>query len=346
MLRRLSLPPHQTRRMFAPVGFQNCLFGVGACQISQSRVYYSHSRNAHNALRPARSLIKNIEAHRLVFICAPLRRIIYFKNMSEDTKNQTVDATAEGGERSEPINQAELALYEEMAGHGILFGRRHSKSNPKMKAHVHGVRAGFDIIDLSQTVAGIEKAQQFLKELVKKGQTLLVAATTPAAYGPATAFADKHSLPRVTDRWLGGTLSNFEVISKRLQHLTTLKADKAAGRLDKYTKKERVMLDKEIERLTKLFGGIEKMNTLPGALLVIGAPKHMTAIREAKRVKIPVIAIASTDTNPDMIDYLIPANDNSVAGISYILAKFDEAIAAGVREKASAPVPVTATKKA
>ncbi len=248
-------------------------------------------------------------------------------------------------EIQQPVNAADLVLYEEMTKHGVLFGRKRSKTNPKMKPYIHTTRGGFDIVDLAQTVIGIEKAQQFLKELVKKGQTLLVAATTPAAEGPATRFSEKYSLPNVTGRWLGGTLSNFETLSKRISHLTTRKADKVAGRLDKYTKKERVVIDKEIERLTKLFGGIEKMTMMPGALLVIGTSQHSTAIREAKRVKIPVIAIANTDTNPDPIDYLIPANDNSVSSIMYILGKLEEAISAGIAEKAKAAPAATVLAK-
>ncbi len=263
--------------------------------------------------------------------------------MSDDTKNPKVEAE----EIAAPVNPVELALYEEMAKVGVLFGRRRSKSNPKMKSFIHTTRGGFDVIDLAQTKAGIEKAQAFLKELVKKGQTLLIAGTTPAGQGPATKFAEKYALPNVTGRWLGGTLSNFETLSKRIQHLITRKADKVAGRLDKYTKKERVVIDKEIERLTKLFGGLEKMNMIPGALLVIGAPAHKTAILEAKRVKIPVIAIANTDSNPDLIDYLIPANDSSVGSIEYILAELDKAIAQGIKEKAvAAPVAVSAKPKA
>ncbi len=259
--------------------------------------------------------------------------------MSDDTKNSKVEVE----EVAAPVNQAELAVFEEMAKVGVLFGRRRNKTNPKMKPYIHTTRAGFDVIDLAQTNAGIEKAQAFLKELVKKGQQLLVAATTPAGQIPATKFADKYSLPRVTDRWLGGTLSNFETLSKRIQHLITRKADKAAGRLDKYTKKERVVIDKEIERLTKLFGGLEKMSSLPGALLVVGAPQHITAIREAKRVKIPVIAIANTDTDPDLIDYLIPANDGAASSIEYILAELDKTIAHAIKEKATA-APVIAKK--
>lgn len=242
-----------------------------------------------------------------------------------------------------PVNQAHLAAFEEMTKAGVLYGRRHSKSNPKMKPYVYGVRGGFDVVDLNATMAGIEAAEQFLKEVVKKGQSLLVVATGPAGAAATKSFVEKYTLPSVTDRWLGGTLSNFEIISKRISHLTSRKADKAAGRLDKYTKKERVVIDKEIERLTKLFGGIEVMTMLPGALLVVDAPRHMTAIREAKRMRIPVIAIANTDTNPDLIDYLIPANDNSVSGVSFIVSKLEQAIVAGIKERAAAtPVAVKA----
>lgn len=259
--------------------------------------------------------------------------------MSDDTKNQ-----AEAVEPAPVVSAAEMAIYEDMAKAGVLFGRRRSKTNPKMKQYIHTTRSGFEIIDLSQTSAAIEAAQQLLKDIVKKGQLLLIAATTPPSEGPAKKLAATYALPHVTLRWLGGTLSNFEVISKRIQHLIARKADKAAGRLEKYTKKERVIIDKEIERLEKLFGGLEKMNVLPGALLVIGAEQHRTAIREANRMNIPVIAIASTDTNPDGIQYLIPANDVSIPAIEYVLAKFEEAIKQAIREKATAPVKAAETK--
>lgn len=257
--------------------------------------------------------------------------------MADEVKTEAVE------QQIIPINPAQMALYEEMARAGVLFGRRRSKTNPKMKDFVFTTRNGFAVIDLEQTVEGIEKAQAFLKELVKKGQTLLIGATTPAGMGPATALAEKYALPRVTERWLGGTLSNFEVIGKRLQYYMGLKADKAAGRLDKYTKKERVVIDKQIERLTKLFGGLEKMTMLPGALLVIGLEQHRTAVREAKRMKIPVIAIANTDANPDGIDCLIPASDSSTTSVAYVLAKLDEAIQAGIKEKAAAPASAQAS---
>ena len=264
--------------------------------------------------------------------------------MAEDTKKGQVSEEVVV-EAAPVLSAAEMAIYEEMAKAGVLFGRKRSKTNPKMKPFIHTTRNGFEIINLQQTAAAIEEAQEFLKEVVKKGQLVLVAATTPAGEAPSIAFADKYSLPRVTLRWLGGTLSNFEVLSKRISHLITRKADKVAGRLDKYTKKERVVIDKEIERLEKLFGGLEKMSMLPGALLAVGANPHRTAIREANRMNIPVIAIASTDTDPTGIDYLIPANDMSIASITFILSKLDEAIVKGIKEKSVAS-PVKPAAKA
>jgi small subunit ribosomal protein S2 len=253
--------------------------------------------------------------------------------MADDSKKVQSEEVAEN---VPVISAADMAIYEEMAKAGVLLGRRRSKTNPKMKPFIHTTRSGFEVIDLQKTISAIEDAQAMLKEVVKKGQLLLVAATTPASEAPANALADKYTLPRVTLRWLGGTLSNFEVMSKRIAHLVARKADKAAGRLDKYTKKERVVIDKEIERLNKLFGGLEKMTMLPGAVLVIGAEAHRTAIREANRMKIPVIAIANTDTDPAGINCLIPANDSSVTAIQYVLSKLDEAIQAGIREKGTA----------
>lgn len=265
--------------------------------------------------------------------------------MSDDSKKNQV--SEEVVEAAPVISAADMVIYEDMAKAGVLYGRRRSRTNPKMKPFIHATRNGFEVIDLQQTIAAIEEAQEFLKEVVKKGQSMLIAATTPAGEAPANVLADKYALPRVTLRWLGGTLSNFEVLSKRIAHLIARKADKAAGRLDKYTKKERVVIDKEIERLQKLFGGLEKMTMLPGALLVIGANQHRTAIREANRMNIPVIAIASTDVDPKGIDYLIPANDTGVASISYVLNKLDEAIAAGIKEKNAAPaIKPVETKKA
>lgn len=220
---------------------------------------------------------------------------------------------------------------EEMAKTGMLLGRKRMRTNPKMREYVFTNRNGVEIFDLEKTVDAIEKAKAALKEVAKTGKPILVVGTEPAASSVVTAFAQKFNLPYVVERWLGGTLTNFESISTRLQYYMKMKADAAAGRLDKYTKKERVVIDKEIERLTKLFGGLERLSSLPAMLIVVGAKKHEIAIAEANIKKIPVIAIANSDANPDAITYVIPANDNSRASIELILAKLESAMAAGVK---------------
>ncbi len=237
---------------------------------------------------------------------------------------------------------ADTAVLEEMAKAGLLFGRKRSRTNPRMKKYIYTTRNGFEIIDLMQTIEKIEAAQKFLKEVVKTGRPILFAGTTPASSTVTKEVAERLNQPFVAERWLGGTLTNFETISKRLGYYMTLKADQAAGRLDKYTKKERTAMEKEITRLTRLFGGLERLSALPAVVIVVGADSHEIATREANRMKIPVIAITNTTANPDMIQYVIPANDNSKSSIAYVLAKLEEAISQGVKERAAATAATTA----
>jgi len=245
---------------------------------------------------------------------------------------------------AEPVVEektADTAVLEEMAKAGLLLGRKRSWTNPRMKKFIYTTRNGFEVIDLLQTIERIETAQKFIKEVAKTGRPILFVGTTPAASTVVRELALKLNQPFVAERWLGGTLSNFETISKRLNYYMTLKSDQATGKLSKYTKKERTAMEKEIERLTRLFGGLERLSSLPGAVIVVGADSHEIATREASRMRIPVVAIANTTANPDMINYIIPANDNSRSSIVYVLAKIKEAINGGISERA-----VPAPKKA
>ena len=248
--------------------------------------------------------------------------------MSDEVKNgnTSTEGTVETAERT-----VDSAVLEEMTKAGMLLGRRRSKTNPKMKKHIYANRNGFEIIDLAQTVDMIAAAGEFLKSIATKGQQVLVVGTEPAAKLAVKKFADRFGFPFVTERWLGGTLTNYEVITTRLKYFMGLKADQAAGRLDKYTKKERVLIDKKITKLNTLFGGLERIARMPAALVVVNAGAHEAAIAEAKIMKVPVIAVASTNANPDKINYLVLANDNGVASIGYVLNKFEDAFEEGVK---------------
>lgn len=250
----------------------------------------------------------------------------------DDIKNKNVDAA----EVVPAERTADAALMEEMAKAGVLFGRKRTRTNPRMKKYIFTNRNGMEIFDLTQTIDMIERTKEFIKEVVKTGRPILLVGTEPASIEAVRMLGEKFSFPFVAERWLGGTLTNFDSLSKRLAFYMGLKADKETGKLDKYTKKERVVIEKQIERLTRLFGGLERLSQLPGAVIVFGADAHEIAVAEANRMKIPLIAVANTSANPDVINYIIPANDNSRSSITWIAGKVAEAIEAGMREKHSA----------
>lgn len=259
--------------------------------------------------------------------------------MSElDNNNQTVaEIESEIAEGAGPV--IDSAILEEMLKAGVLYGRSKSRTHPKMKKYIEMTRSGLEIFDPTQTLATLDKASDFLKDIAQKDGSILLVGTIPAAKELIKSLGDKFGLPYVTNRWLGGTLTNYKTLSQRLQHYMTLKADRETGRLEKYTKKERIKFDKEISRLTQLFGGLEKYARLPAVLLVVDSVEHSTAIREARRLKIPVIALTNSNANPGNIDYVIPCNNGARSAITWVLAHLEQAIEKGQAEKLAAPKP-------
>ncbi len=232
-----------------------------------------------------------------------------------------------------PVQMMDPMLLEEMVKAGVLYGRKKSKTHPRMRPFIYATRNGVEILDLPKTMEALDKAGEFLKELAKKDGLILTVGTKPAAQDLVTEFAAKFTFPFVVKRWLGGTLTNFKTLSKRVQYYMNLKADQATGKLEKYTKKEQLEFGKQIEKMNIFFSGLERLTRLPDVLLVVNVNDHITAVREARRLKIPVVAIMSTDTDPELVDYPIPANDNSRTSIGWILAKLQTKIEEGVKEK-------------
>lgn len=236
-----------------------------------------------------------------------------------------------------PIDPVQAALFDEMTKAGLLYGRRKSKTNPKMKKRfVLMTRSGIEVFDLAKTTVAVDEAVAFLSETVKNRGTILFVGTEPAAKDLVKKTAESLGAPYVIERWLGGTLTNFETISRRIEYYRTLKADKAAGKFEKYTKKERVLLDRKIDKLTKFFSGVETMSRLPEVLFVADAGKHPTAVREAKKVRIPVVAIVNSDTDPDLVKYPIPANGSSVVSLAWVLHHVEEALLKAKAQAAAA----------
>ncbi len=239
-------------------------------------------------------------------------------------------------------NAKDTALLE-MLQAGVHFGHKTSKKHPKMDPFVFGSRNGISIIDLEQTYEKMEIALKTLEELAENNKKILFLGTKHQAAKLLKETAESVEMPYIIVRWIGGLLTNFGSVSELMRKLTKLKSDRESDVFaQRYTKKERLVIEREIERLTRLVGGIEKMEKLPDALFVVDCQKEKTAVVEANRLGIPVIAIVDTNVNPIRIQYPIPANDDGVKSINYIVTRVQKAVQAG---KAKAPVIVVEEPK-
>ncbi len=227
----------------------------------------------------------------------------------------------------------------EMIDAGVFYGRKKSKTNPKMREFILSNRGGIEIINLQKTAERLEKATGFIKEKVRNGGMPLLVGTSPAADAAIEQIAKEFSLPYVILRWVGGTITNFKIISQRVDYFKKMRADLASGALEKYTKKERLEMEREVKRLEELMGGLEAMSREPDLLIVVDPNLHITAIREANIKKIPVVAFANVDADPDTVDYLVPGNDKARMSVSWFLNNVQKAIKDGIAERATAKGP-------
>jgi small subunit ribosomal protein S2 len=216
--------------------------------------------------------------------------------------------------------------HEAMLEAGMHFGHPSSISHPQMKSFLFGTRNGTQIIDLEKSGEKLKEALKFVQELAKEGGVLLLVGTRIHVKKMVKEMAEECGLPYVSERWLGGTFTNFEIIKKRVSHLKDLEKKMTEGLLDKYTKKERAEIEKEIKGLRQRFGGIKNLETLPRAVFVCDMKKDLLVIREAKRKGVKIIGLADTNIDPNLADYFIPANDDAVNSVKYILDKIKETI--------------------
>jgi len=215
---------------------------------------------------------------------------------------------------------------EEMARAGLHFGHRTSKCHPKMKPYLAGVKNTIHIIDLEKTAQKLKEALRFIQELILENKILLIVGTKIQIKDLVKEVATELNLPYVNERWLGGTFTNFEVIKKRIDYFKDLEKKRAEGDFEKYTKKEKAKISQEIKDLEIKFGGLRNLERLPDAIFVSDMKKDETAIREAKRKGIKIIGIAHTNIDPTLADYPIPASDDAISSVKYILEKVREAI--------------------
>jgi small subunit ribosomal protein S2 len=216
------------------------------------------------------------------------------------------------------INMQEVSLLD-MLKAGVHFGHQKQRWHPKMKPYIYTTRAGVHIIDLEQTAAKLSAACDFITATVKTGGTVLFVATKRQAQSIVKTVADEVHMPSITNHWIGGTLTNFDTIHKLISRLKDLRSKRERGELAKYTKLEQLQFSKEITDLEKSVGGIEKMSTLPQALFIVDLKTEKTALREARKKKIPIVAIVDTNCNPDLVDYPIPANDDATKSLQFLM---------------------------
>lgn len=222
---------------------------------------------------------------------------------------------------------------EEMTQSGLHFGHRTSRINPKMEPYLFGIRNAVHIIDLEKTKEKLTQALGFIQKLILENKILLLVGTKIQVKGLVKNVAEDRGLPYVTERWLGGTFTNFGIILKRIGYYKDLERKKAEGELEKYTKKERIGIDKELKKLEIKFKGIKALTRLPDAIFVCDMRKDKLAVKEARMKGIKVIGICDTNVDPTLADYPIPANDDAISSVRYILEKVAEVVKKATKEE-------------
>lgn len=209
---------------------------------------------------------------------------------------------------------------------GVHFGHQTRRWNPKMKKYIFQERNGIYIIDLQKTVRKVEEAYKFVREVADDGGKVLFVGTKKQAQDSVKEEAERSGMYYVNQRWLGGTLTNFSTIQKRVQRLKNIEKMQEDGTFDVLPKKEVVKLKKEHERLQKFLGGIRDMKGLPDALFIIDPRKERIAVAEARKLHIPIVGIVDTNCDPDEIDYVIPANDDAIRAVKLLTGKMADAV--------------------
>jgi len=212
---------------------------------------------------------------------------------------------------------------------GVHFGHQTRRWNPKMAPYIFTERNGIYIIDLQKTVKKVDDAYNFIRDIAAEGQSILFVGTKKQAHDAVSEEALRCDMFYVNERWLGGMMTNFPTIQRRINRLRELEDMEARGMFEVLPKKEVISLRHEMERLQKFLGGIKNMNKLPGALFIIDPRKERIAVAEAHKLGIPIVAIVDTNCDPDEIDYVIPGNDDAIRAVKLLTAKMADAVLEG-----------------
>jgi len=223
-------------------------------------------------------------------------------------------------------------LIKQLLEAGVHFGHHVSRWNPKMKKFIFGERSNIYIIDLEKTVGYLNQARDFVKDIASKGEVILFVGTKRQAQDLIFQEAQRSGMYYIKDRWLGGTLTNFKTIRNSIKRLEAIETMQKDGTFGVITKKEKAILTKEMDKLKKNLQGIVNMKKMPGALFIVDAKKEDIAVKEARKLGIPIVAIIDTNADPDLIDYPIPANDDAMRSIKLLTGFITDSIVEGRKQ--------------
>ena len=227
---------------------------------------------------------------------------------------------------------AAVVTMKQLLEAGVHFGHQTRRWNPHMRRYIFTARNGIHILDLAKTVHALDEAIEKVREVVSSGEQVLFVGTKKQARRIVEQEAERCGMPYISNRWLGGTLTNFQTIQPRIAHYQRLADQMAAGddAFEGMTKRERMIQSKEFERLQRFYGGLRNMKRLPGAMFVVDPTMEENAIAEARRLNIPIIAMCDTNSDPDVIDFPIPSNDDAIRAIQLMTGRVADAVLEGI----------------
>ncbi|MEX1217109.1 MAG: 30S ribosomal protein S2 [Acidimicrobiales bacterium] len=224
---------------------------------------------------------------------------------------------------------APVVTMRQLLDSGVHFGHQTRRWNPKMKRFIHGERNGIYIIDLEQTLGRIETAYNFVRDLVADGGTILFVGTKKQVQDPVRSYAERCGMPYVNERWLGGMLTNFQTMSKRVAKMKDYQRMRDAGDFEAMPKKEALLISRELEKLERNLGGIRSMERLPSAIFVLDTKKEDIAVTEANKLGLPIVAVVDTNCDPDIITFVIPGNDDAIRSANLMARVIADAVEEG-----------------
>ncbi|MEA3355131.1 MAG: 30S ribosomal protein S2 [Patescibacteria group bacterium] len=249
------------------------------------------------------------------------------------TKKKTIKTKNSANQKSKKVKVKQKAGYKislkDLLEAGCHFGHQARRWNPKMDEYIFVKREGVHIFDLEITARKLEEAMSFVRDLVKEGKEIVFVGTKRQASTIIKEEAEKCGAPYVSKRWLGGTITNWDQIKKRIDLLKDQIEKKKKGEFKKYTKKENILIDRDIARLTRFLGGLKNLSKIPEAVFVVDVKKEHAVIKEGKIKEVKVVGVVDTNSDPDNVDFVIPVNDDAVSSIAFVVSKIAKAYSDG-----------------